>query len=347
MRNRTSTTALALPLLLASPEPARAQSGQPEVVSLRWMRGEGASGCPGAPQAERDIAARIGRFPFSPSAPRVISVLFTRTDGHWTARVDESNAGVAAGTRTLPSEAADCSALYSATVLVLSLLIDAEHTRSAPTPPEASTSPPQALSPAPSAARTARHSSPDQGRHEVAELSSKGAPPARPLSAHLRARFVSAFGLLPETTFGPALSASVGGTVFEGYTGMFLLPESKTLDERFGFGLTAGWLGVCARPLRFARGSAGLCGAFSAGVYHGVVHDLATYEPVHPGDRGWAALTFSPDVRLSVLGPLFIEAGAELVVPLARHSFQVDGEAFFVIPPIGAMTFVGLGVAVP
>lgn len=341
--------------LLALPRSVAAQPVAEEQVTLTWSRGEGADGCPDLLQVERDVTARLGRHPFSPSAPRSLEVRVTRVAGQWVARIDERLAGDLLGTRTLPSEAPDCAALYSASVLVLALVIDAEAAvRPSPspgvapppavytTPPAVYTTPPAVYTAPPSPAPASSPGPPAAA--EPAPLTAPRGPWPR-VTVHARA--VAAFDVLPGTMFGPALSASVEGELLEGAAGMFFLPESPTPDGRFAFGLTAGWLGLCARPLRLWRASLGVCGAVQAGAFHSVVRALEAYEPLDPGDRPWAALTFSPQARLSILGPLSVELGLDVLVPLTRHASRAGDEIVFTEPAAGFLPFAGIGVSLP
>lgn len=97
--------------------------------TLSVQRSEAASSCPDQVRLRRAIAERLGRDPFSDSAPlgdaRSLSVQFSRDGGRHLATVSLVEAqGRATGTRELSSTASDCTELAGAVVLAATIAID-------------------------------------------------------------------------------------------------------------------------------------------------------------------------------------------------------------------------------
>jgi hypothetical protein len=138
---------------------------------------------------------------------------------------------------------------------------------------------------------------------------------------------------------------SVGG-VAAGTMGMLYLPEVRTGDQGFAFGLTAAWLGGCAEPWRTSVGSLAICGKALLGAIHSVVYTRPTESP---GDRVWGAVSLSMSLRLRLWGPLFGELGAEALVPFWRYQFLISPElqTTFQETWVGGLGFVGLGLSIP
>ena len=158
-------------------------------------------------------------------------------------------------------------------------------------------------------------------------------------------------GLLASTSGGLALSTEAfAGRLVGATAGMLYLPEARTTDPRFAFGLTAAWLGVCAQPWRSRAGAMAICGKALFGAIHSVVYILT---PEGPGDQFWMAGSISVAVRLSLAGPLFGELGGELVAPAPwtqyRFNFTVDGQSrsAFQEKWVSGYGFVGLGLSIP
>jgi hypothetical protein len=362
--HRAAASVLLMSLLLLSAWGALGQTTPVDSpVTLVWSRGEGAESCPGGAQAEQDVAARIGRYPFSLSAPRSIRVFITRDERGWTARIDERLGDELLGTRSIPSNALDCEPVYSASVLVLSLVIDAEAVGRQPAIPPSSSSAatPAAVPPEPASARRVPPDAPSARVARPVLLSTRPprlvpAPSAEPMPpaarwprATVHPRFVVAPDLLPGLVVGPAVAGTLEGPLFEVTAGMFFLPETATRDDEVRVSMTAGWVGLCARPVRFWRVSVGVCGTVMGGARHNVVR--APMDPHYPVDQSWAALSAVPQSRVSVVGPLSLEIGLDVIVPLTRYDVGTgDGTGdrlIFSAPPISLLPFLGVGISLP
>ena len=153
------------------------------------------------------------------------------------------------------------------------------------------------------------------------------------------------------------LSTHLAVSRWVSFTGDALwMPERKTADERFGFGLSAFGLGACWNILAQGAIDLGACGSLWGGALHAVVYQLT---PTRPGDHflgcsvAVAALASRPHPaprrqdRSRFLA--FAEVGFHLFVPLARQPFLVSGEEApaFQESPRAILPFVGLGAKLP
>jgi hypothetical protein len=124
------------------------------------------------------------------------------------------------------------------------------------------------------------------------------------------------------------------------------LPQQRTSDRRFAFGLAAFGAGTCVRFLERARVDLAGCGSVWVGALHAVVYEPA---PTQPGDHPWAAAAVTPRLRAAVGAHLLVEVGAHLFVPLVRQPFTVTGDVApaFQEPPVAFLPFVSLGAQMP
>lgn len=260
-----------------------------------------------------------------------VEAYVTRDDRAWHASIQVRDASTGKlGSREFASESDSCAALEAAVALAVALVIDPDAPLSAPAPEVASVA-----APAPSAAPGPL-------------------PPVRaamtPLpEAHRRASFALhgtlAGGLLPGAAEGVDVTWSLGRWIGPSVSAFFF-PEQRTPDRAFGFGLTALGLGACARPPGRSALEPGLCAHLFAGALHAVVYEFV---PTRPGAQAWVAASLAPHLRMSLGSRLFVELGGEIVVPLLRDTFQVDGwsDPVFRQWPIAVRGFAGLGTDFP
>ncbi|MDC0746107.1 hypothetical protein [Polyangium mundeleinium] len=310
------------------------------LVKFVWSREAGAESCPDQAEIEREITARLGRDVFSSCADRLIQARLIREEknGRWIAQIEErEGARLLTSRAPLHVDAPDCTPIKDASVFVIAVLIDPE-AASSPPPPPPPPAPPPLSPPAPPPPSPRRSPPPSRP------------PPLAPMTMTLTARGAARYGLLPSVAPEVALFAGVGKGRWEASVGMSWMPEVRTSEGAFAFGLNAVWLGGCFHPLRFWRATLSTCGHVLGGAVHGVVVKLAPYEPVDPGEKAWAAVSLSPRLRLSPVSPLVVEIGGDVTLPLTRYRFHVEGappETVFEQTVIGGSGFVGVGLSIP
>ena len=325
----------ALPVARAFAEPAP--------VRLAWVRGPGAEACSSQSAVIEQVAARLGRSPFSPGAELSIDAYVTHVEAGWRAEIFvRDREGKLAGARELTSEAPDCGAVESATVLARALATDPVGAlrASAPAPPPAlTTAPVPAPVPAPA---TAPILAP---RPPAPPPSPRADPPPwiGPGASGVALRAEAGWGLLPRAAAGLSLAAHAAISARWALTAEALwMPEVAAADDRFAFGLSAFALGACAGVSRSSLADLSACGALWGGALHAVVRGLPAAEP---GDRAWAAVSATPRLRVRLASRLHFELGAQLVVPLVRQPFRVTGwaEPVFQQSSVAFLPFAGLG----
>ena len=133
-------------LFVATAAYAAPASGSPS-ARLVYSRTAEASSCPPEPALRTAVAARFGYDPFFPWAKATIVVQISHLRAVYVARVqllDEE--GIALGTRELSSTQGECSEIFDATALAISIALDAAAKKIASEPPPE----PLPSSPAPS-----------------------------------------------------------------------------------------------------------------------------------------------------------------------------------------------------
>ena len=132
---------------------------------------------------------------------------------------------------------------------------------------------------------------------------------------------------------GPLPTSAGGlGLVFDtsrnryvrGSFGASLTQEVFTqIDGRlFGFALSSLHASVCAGTDRGIVALAACAGA-QFGLVYAVIH-TSTLEPIPPLFHGWLAATVSARATVHLVGPLVLDASAELSGALIRNRFQIE-----------------------
>jgi hypothetical protein len=334
-------------LLVVLPWAARADADDGPRGAFRfvWVRGERTETCAGRDAIAQAVTQRLGKNGFSESAPRSIEAVLQHEGDLWEAHIYVRDAdGKLNGSRILTSRTATCASIEAAATLAIALVIDPDSAfRPAPPPTSPGSVLPSAAAPvAPPAGVPAPVVVPCPTIEPPPPPSPPPPPPPCPIErpcppaasfpaaeASPRAatetvslRAVAAFGLLPALAPGLALSAEIPLLrSFAATTGVLYLPEQRTSNGEFAFGMTAVWLGACARPWETSRTSFSACATAQAGGMHSVVLGL---EPAGPGERAWAGASLGAVVRLRILGPLEAEAGVDLVIPFTRYQYLVE-----------------------
>jgi hypothetical protein len=135
----------------------------------------------------------------------------------------------------------------------------------------------------------------------------------------------AAVGLVPRVAPGVGLAGEVRlldrlslrvGTLF--------VPETRTDDRNFAFGLTVGWLGACFDAVHRDVVSLGVCAAGLGGRMHPVVYSP---DAVDPGERTLWAATGGLRLALRLSARVEGQIGGDGVLPLNRRQFTVEGRA--------------------
>lgn len=177
----SNVLALILTIALAAEEPT---------AVLEVVRGPGAEACPTQRDFENAVTARLGRAPFTPSAPLQLKVSLTLESGVLFGRIVATDGKGVPRTREVSSKTRDCSELAKAIELALTLSIDPRRGLITPTPtptPTPAPSPTQTTPPAPTPTP---------------------APPSPPIQATFGLGLLGTVGTSPLPTGGA--SASIG-----------------------------------------------------------------------------------------------------------------------------------------
>jgi hypothetical protein len=325
---------------------ARADERAQPSVRLVWVREESAEGCSDGAAIARSVSARLGKNVFSDSATTSIEGVIERAGKGWLAHLYLRGAdGHLAGVRHPSSEGPDCAALDAAAALAVALAIDPQATLRLPAAADipSSYAPPTATHAVVLTAALPK----EDARSPAQQLPAIAVDPwQRPGGSEFTGRALLGVGLMPHAAAGVGLSATVAiGHWAAATVGALYWPEVHTADGDFAFGLTAGWVGGCARSSG-ARAGASVCGKVLLGAIHSVVFAL---EPTDPGDRAWAGAALSAQARLRLFGPVMAEFGIEGIAPMTRQRFLVRGRSdpVFQQEPIAGVGFAGLGVTIP
>jgi hypothetical protein len=251
--------------------------------------------------------------------------------------------------RTLQDES--CEVLAETAALMIAATIDPSATSRPPPmrevrapPPEPEPDPPPSPPP-PSPPPMAKPPTPPVQRCDVGRSRLRERPadlrPCVGLDAHVGVQF----GILPKI-----VGTGVGGDVSLSWSRLRLLlgashwfrRPARVDDGRGGdLQLTHGTLGACARLGR-AKVEVPLCGGAELGAMYGrgVGVDAPRSERVL-----WAAVWAGPRIAWLPVRRLALGAGVDLVIPLARYRFDIDGiGVVHRVGPVGGRIRVGLGV---
>lgn len=326
-------------------------------ATLTWLRSEGAESCPSEALVRNEVIEHVGRNPFIGIPTQSIEITVERKQGKWNAVILEKRGGVVYSRRIL-DDAANCTPIKDATVIVIALLINASTTSQAePTVLVQPSS--QPVSPSAPAPRFAQKPSPPSVQTARTKRTSPSQP--RSIQTTITARGVGSFGLLSTAASGAWLAAEAGKGLFAASGGVLWLPTTRAGDGFYALGLTAGRLGACVHPFQKHGLSFDVCGGIWAGLLH--LNDLwKQRETARPAveDRPWTAAALTPILRVSVLSPLIVEIGTDFILSVIRNAFvrrdtYYIGSALshaveirvFTQPWIAGSPFVGVGVSIP
>ncbi|WP_437940601.1 hypothetical protein [Sorangium sp. So ce341] len=360
---RTLMSVLGACVALA-PAGARAEECDRGAADVSWVRLAGAEAqCPTAAQFRAEISRRLGRDLVTTGKVASIEAVVQGQPGAWSATIRTQLCDGAPPTvREFSDHGQSCDGIVAAAAVHIMLTTDPEAALSPPAeaspPPAAAPAPPAPPPPPPPAAvrppsPPAATRSPEPPFPWPAET--RAAPPPAedppPVGLSVAWRGFASVGLVPSPGAGVALSgewAVLPRWTLE--TGALWLPEQHATQRTFAFGLTAGWLGGCLEAVRSRSLALGLCGRVVAGAIYAVIYGdeqiTPTILPTDVGSRAWLSLGAGTRLGVRIVGPLRLETGIDLFVPMTRYSFQLqDGQpAGFEQPAVGGAAFVGVGV---
>ena len=231
-----------------------------------YGRSAEAASCPAEPALRTAVAARFGYDPFFPWAKATIVVQVSRVRSLYVSRVqllDEQ--GIAQGLRELSSSANDCSEIFDATALAISIALDAASKPSAPEPAQEAPEPP----PAGTSFATPLPSPPP-----VSQAPSTGPAPAMGAPTALRVEagvdVSGSIGVSPSVS--PGVSVFARGRVRQWSLSLELQadwPESATRQAERGGGRVEFWiagagLASCVHAGRLVACATGMVGSLRA-----------------------------------------------------------------------------------
>lgn len=163
------------------------------------------------------------------------------------------------------------------------------------------------------------------------------------LSAEVLASGLLLTGVAPSLNGGGALSGSLGFSHVLVRAGVRAsLPQRVTStegDARFGF--YAGMLAACGELSAAARVALAVCAVGELGRVVARGQDTSAPRSVR---RSWFGVGPRAHVSVRVVGPLRIEPGVELMVPLTRDRFEIGGLSLHRVPSLTIRAELALGV---
>ncbi|WP_437649502.1 hypothetical protein [Sorangium sp. So ce362] len=342
------------------PAGARAEECDRAAADVSWVRLAGAEvQCPSASRFRAEISRRLGREIVTTGKVASIEAVVQGQPGAWSATIRTQLCDGAPPTvREFSDHGLSCDGIVAAAAVHIMLTTDPEAglapPADAPPPPVAeappSPPPPAAVRPPspPEAVRSPEPPFPWPAETRAAPPPAEGPPPAEISVAW---RGFASVGIVPSPGAGVALSGE--WSILPRWTletGALWLPEQHATRRTFAFGLTAGWLGGCLEMVRSRSLVFGLCGRVVAGAIYAVIYGdeqiTPTILPTDVGSRAWLSLGAGTRLGVRIVGPLRLETGIDLFVPMTRYSFQLqDGQpAGFQQPAVAGAAFGGVGV---
>jgi hypothetical protein len=335
-------------------------AGATPSARLVYARSSSAASCPDEGALRKAVAARFGYDPFFAWAKQTVVVQIARDGGRYMARVqivDEQ--GLARGTREITSNEENCSELFDAAALAISIALDASGNTPAP-PPTADTSP--APQPAAAAAPPAEAEAPPPSLPSPEEIPPDAVrpdasrpeivPPATPAR---RGRLRVGLDALAVSGIGPGV-ASPGVAAFADIgtrpwslglelQGDLLLPADVTLPQSYRSpgkvqaALFAATVAPCGH-----FGPAVVCVLVELGwlqAWGGGVDQPASAGAPFVGTGGRLGL------ELPVSRRVFLRFHGDAIAELTPPTFELDGQRPWNSKVIGGSLGAGLGASLP
>ncbi len=324
---------------IATPSLARETTNEAADVEPIRIEYDTAGACPDRASFERQLFARTTRARIADRPDsRTFAVRFAGASGSLTGVLEVRSRTGEVSNREVPGES--CEDVVGALALAAALVID-PHASTAPIPEIASAPATPPVS-APAATRGEASVSPvpaPAGWRSTFGVGLAGGvragtlPSAAP-SAMVFADLALRKGVPSEGAFAPSVRVSFGGTLSQ------TVPVAASGSSSFG------WLGgradLCPLRARIATSlEARPCAAFEVGALS------ASTDAVPLGrtpTRPWVAGGAAAFLRWNA-APIFLEAGAQLLAPFARHRFYVGPDStVFLVPAVGGGGWIGIGV---
>jgi hypothetical protein len=290
-------------------------------VRFSFVRVGEASACTDESVLRARVAERLGYDPFveaSEGAVQRIEGVVERVEPGWRARIYHRDLeGRGLGERVLETELPSCTDLDEAIVLAIALVIDPTRALAAPDDPVETADPEPAPEPEPAPA-------PEPNAVE------EGADPlASPDPTRLEGTLALHGGLALDLVPGWGATMDVEGSVRVAdlpllvLVGFLYVPETRTGDDQFGFGIAAGILGA---SLVWSEGPLSILPSLKLliGAIHAVVYELS---PLEPGDQPWLGITLDITARIELMHWIFFDVSLGATAPLTRQIFEVEGRS--------------------
>jgi hypothetical protein len=301
---------------------------------LAYARSVDAAACPDEPALRKAVAARFGYDPFFPWAQQTVIVQVWRDHGRYASRIQViDERGLMRGTRELTSDDADCSDLFDATALAISIALDASIANTPPpsSPPPSPNPPPEPLAVLPLPVPV------------MVDRAPPPTPPRRGPGFALGLDTVETAGLAPKVSPGLAIFGEVrGGAVSFG------------LEVRLGASLPSNVYPPTAR-IEAAQAVVGLVPCAHWGpVFACAVGEFGWFQAwgaglAHDGSNGlpFAAVGARLGAHVPLSSSLYVRLYAEATVDLDRPELELDDESVWLAPPFAGSLGAGLGVKIP
>ena len=333
-------------LVLAAGSTAASAPGGPS-ARLVYARSSEASSCPAESALRAAVAARFGYDPFFPWAKTTIVVQVSRTRALYVARVqllDEQ--GIAQGMRELSSAAGDCSEIFDATALAISIALDAASKPSAPEPAQDASAPAPLPSspPLPSVAATI----PSAPTSQPASLPAPETTPEREPASSAGQVLHAEVGIDALASLGAEPSASPGvSAFFRGRLQAWSLalefradaPESMARSEEIGGGRVQSWTGGAGVAPCLHLGHLVACATGMAEVLRASGQDI---DPRFTRSTFFATAGVRAGFEWPISSLLTLRVRADGVVNLVRVNLVLGDDDVWRSPPVSGT--LGAGV---
>ncbi len=314
---------LAVVLAIAAPPSASPHEVEGGDAVVRWHAPES---CP----SEADVVASAEQLLGTPlradaTTLRIDARVERVGDGNWRLDLRESSAS---GERTRTLHASSCDALANATAVLVSVGAGAREQTTVPT--------------------SARQTAPPAPAPHDAATPARSRAPARWWGS---TRVTTGAAVQPLPSVAPGLAAALGArTRFVRIELAFAwwFARRTMLDDGSGRGgaLRLWWMGprACGVPA-VGRVELPVCGAVQLGAMRGI--GLGVDRP-EAARVPWVALAAGPGLEVRIVPVLAFVLDVDLVVPLVRGTFALDGlGAVHRTGPVAMTAMAGLGVRWP